>query len=212
MALSSLLMSAVALYAVPEAHSLFGWPLYAMNFTGLNNESLHIQLEMAKAALTRETCAGQPQPAKQVWVGRRTAYLCNYQQSISVYTAAVKQHPSYAPLYRHRGHRFLSTRQFQAGEADLAIAENLIQNVPGQDYFEADGAPNQYNIPLSTLHFNIRYHLGVWHLSHHVMLKILIAIAMPRSQQVSSRGLRRCHCYLSGTLRGGVCNSAKLHV
>ena len=57
--------------------------------------------------------------------------------------------------YRHRGHRFLSTRQFALAEQDLSKAEKLIASSFDSnrdidattksvfDYWEADGAPNQ---------------------------------------------------------------------
>jgi hypothetical protein len=62
-------------------------------------------------------------------------------------------------MYRHRGHRYISTRQYDKAIADLEKAVTLID---GQaDETEPDGLPNSRNIPLSTLHGNIWYHLGL---------------------------------------------------
>jgi len=68
-------------------------------------------------------------------------------------------HPNYAKLYRHRGHRYITVREFDKAIADLEKAAKLIQGVP--DEIEPDGAPNQYNIPTSTSHSNIWYHRGL---------------------------------------------------
>ena len=66
-------------------------------------------------------------PAKHVWVGRRLAYKWLYREALSAYTAALGDWPHDAPLRRHRGHRFISTRNFSKAEADLALADQLIQ-------------------------------------------------------------------------------------
>jgi hypothetical protein len=62
-------------------------------------------------------------------------------------------------MYRHRGHRFITVREFNKAIADLEHAASLIRNRP--DEVEPDGAPNPYNIPTSTLNANIWYHLGL---------------------------------------------------
>jgi len=64
-------------------------------------------------------------------------------------------------LYRHRGHRHITLRELDEAIADLGRAAELIQGVP--DQIEPDGAPNARNIPVSTSHFNIWYHLGLAH-------------------------------------------------
>jgi hypothetical protein len=69
--------------------------------------------------------------------------------------------PDDARLYRHRGHRYITLRQFDAAIADLTKAASLIEGKP--DEVEPDGQPNAANIPVSTLGFNIWYHLGLAH-------------------------------------------------
>jgi tetratricopeptide (TPR) repeat protein len=62
-------------------------------------------------------------------------------------------------MYRHRGHRFLSLRLFDQAIDDLEKAAELIEGKP--DEVEPDGIPNERGIPVSSLQFNIWYHLGL---------------------------------------------------
>ena len=96
-----------------------------------------------------------------IWLGRRTAYLGRYKDAIRIYTQGIEQFPSDARLYRHRGHRFITLRCFDAAIADLDKASKLITGTP--DEIEPDGLPNARNVPTSTLQSNIWYHLGLAH-------------------------------------------------
>ena len=96
-----------------------------------------------------------------IWLGRRTAYLGRYKDAIRIYTQGIEQFPSDARLYRHRGHRFITLRCFDAAIADLDKASKLITGKP--DEIEPDGLPNARNVPTSTLQSNIWYHLGLAH-------------------------------------------------
>ena len=94
-----------------------------------------------------------------IWLGRRLAYPGRFREAIDVYTAAIEKFPQDARLYRHRGHRYLTTRQFDLAIADLTTAARLTKGKPDEP--EPDGQPNARNIPTSTLQFNIWYHLGL---------------------------------------------------
>lgn len=96
-----------------------------------------------------------------IWMGRRTAYLGQYREAIDIFTHAISLHPEDARLYRHRGHRYLTVREPVNAIADFQRAVELIEGTP--DEVEPDGLPNARNIPTSTLHFNIWYHLGLAH-------------------------------------------------
>jgi len=96
-----------------------------------------------------------------IWVGRRMAYLGGYQQAIRYYSKGITLHPAEARFYRHRGHRYISTRQFDKAIADFNRAVQLIENT--KDQIELDGIPNRLNSPVSSLHTNIFYHLGLAH-------------------------------------------------
>ena len=94
-----------------------------------------------------------------IWLGRRTAYLGDYQKAIEIYGEGIKKFPNDARFYRHRGHRYISTRQLDKAIADLENAVELIEGT--EDVVEPDGIPNRLNRPVSSLHTNIYYHLGL---------------------------------------------------
>ena len=140
----------------PQATSLFGVPLYPIKFDKLQQQSNELLLTIAKQELQTATCSD---PAHNVWIGRRQAYAWNYTQAVDTYSRAIKKHADYAPLYRHRGHRHITRRNFSLAEFDLANAVKLMDK--DKNEWEADGQPNAHNIPLSTLQFNSYYHLGL---------------------------------------------------
>jgi tetratricopeptide (TPR) repeat protein len=98
-------------------------------------------------------------PESAIWVGRRLAYPGRFREAIAFYTEAIKKFPRDARLYRHRGHRYITTRQFALAIKDLKTAARLTKGKP--DELEPDGQPNARNVPTSTLQFNIWYHLGL---------------------------------------------------
>jgi hypothetical protein len=82
-----------------------------------------------------------------------------YREAIAVFTKGVEQFPSDARFLRHRGHRYITTRQFGRAATDFERATKLVHGKP--DEIEPDGQPNARNIPTGTLQFNIWYHLGL---------------------------------------------------
>lgn len=116
----------------------------------------------ARLAEARRELAEHPGDAERVvWVGRRLGYLWRMREAIDVYTRGIDDHPRYAPLWRHRGHRFISIRRFDDAVRDLERAAQLIRGQ--RDETEPDGAPNELNIPLTTTAFNVWYHLALAH-------------------------------------------------
>ena len=120
-----------------------------------NAPSLTENYEIAKQAYTENP----NDPDALIWFGRRTAYLGNYEEAISIFSTGIQLHPQDARMYRHRGHRYISTRQYDKAILDLEQAVDLIEGQ--KDEIEPDGLPNSRNIPLTTLHGNIWYHLGL---------------------------------------------------
>lgn len=94
-----------------------------------------------------------------IWLGRRTAYMSEYREAIAIYSEGIAKHPDDPRMYRHRGHRYITVRQFDDAIADLERAAQLVAGT--DDEVEPDGMPNARNIPTSTLHSNIWYHLGL---------------------------------------------------
>lgn len=142
---------------VLEATSLLGTPLYRPELSDERRAELEANLAAAEAAL-----AESPDAADAiVWVGRRQAYLGRYNDAIATYSRGLEAHPDSPHLYRHRGHRHISTRKLTEAVADFEKAAALIDGQP--DEVEPDGAPNAAGIPTSTLQSNIWYHLGLAH-------------------------------------------------
>lgn len=98
-------------------------------------------------------------PDTLIWYGRRTAYLGKYKDAIKIYTQGIEKFPQDARIYRHRGHRYISTRKFDRAIEDFEHAARLAEGK--EDEIEPDGIPNARNIPVSTLQGNIWYHLGL---------------------------------------------------
>jgi tetratricopeptide (TPR) repeat protein len=96
-----------------------------------------------------------------IWLGRRTAYLGHYAQAIEIFTEGARKHPRDARMLRHRGHRWITLRQFDHAIADLTKAADLERGK--RDTIEPDGLPNARNIPLTTLQSNVWYHLALAH-------------------------------------------------
>jgi tetratricopeptide (TPR) repeat protein len=96
-----------------------------------------------------------------IWYGRFLAYAGEYKKAIQVYSDGLEMHPNDPRLYRHRGHRYITLRQFDSAISDFKKAAQLIQGKP--DQIEPDGMPNRHNIPVSSLHTNIWYHFGLAH-------------------------------------------------
>jgi tetratricopeptide (TPR) repeat protein len=94
-----------------------------------------------------------------IWLGRRTAYLGRFDEAIKIYTEGIRKHPRDARMYRHRGHRLITTRRFREAVKDLEKAAQLMKGKG--DEVEPDGLPNARNVPTSTLGSNVWYHLGL---------------------------------------------------
>ena len=138
----------------PEATSLAGKALYPPT-TIPNRSKLDADLTQAEKAL-----ASTPtDPEALVWLGRRQAYLWRYQDAIATFSRGIASFPNNPKFYRHRGHRYITVRQFAKAQADFEKAAALVKGRP--DEIEPDGAPNPSGQPRSTLQFNIWYHLGL---------------------------------------------------
>lgn len=121
-----------------------------------------------------------------IWLGRRTAYLGRFREAIQTFTEGIRKHPGDARMYRHRGHRYLTLRDFDRAIADFERAEELTRGKP--DEIEPDGLPNARNTPIGSLQSNILYHHALAH-----YLKGDFARALPiyqRSNELSTNADR----------------------
>lgn len=140
-----------------QAVSLDGKPLYS---APAGKEVLE------RLATARTTYEANPEIADSIiWYGRRTAYAGDFRGAIEIYTEGIEKFPDDARMYRHRGHRYISIREFDRAIDDLEHASRLIEGTENET--EPDGLPNALNIPISSLHGNIWYHLGLaYYLNH----------------------------------------------
>lgn len=133
-----------------ETVSLFGRPLAAPPAPAPALQALEQARRDFDAAPTED---------HYIWLGRRTAYAGRYRDAIGIYTDGLARFPESYRLYRHRGHRYISDRQFVRAIADFEKAAALVRGRPLE--VEPDGAPNRAGIPVSNTQFNIYYHLGL---------------------------------------------------
>jgi tetratricopeptide (TPR) repeat protein len=140
-----------------QAISLFGDTLYPPELPPDALAEREAQLAEARADYDRDPSAADA----IIWLGRRTAYLGDYREAIAIYSEGIEKHPDDARMYRHRGHRYITVREFDHAIADLERAAQLVAGTA--DEVEPDGLPNARNIPTSSLHSNIWYHLGLAH-------------------------------------------------
>ena len=100
-------------------------------------------------------------PENVIWLGRRTAYLGEYREAVRIFTEGVFKNSNDPRIFRHRGHRYITIRLFDAAIQDFEKAEILMRN--RADTIEPDGLPNEYGVPTSTLKSNVWYHKGLAH-------------------------------------------------
>ena len=136
-----------------NVYSVSGETLQAL----IPSESSRAKLEIARMNYLKNPSDSDA----MIWLGRRIAYTGDYHGAIDVFSQGIRKFPEDARFYRHRGHRYISIRQFDNAISDLEFASQLMKSQPNQ--IEPDGLPNKKNIPLTTTYGNIWYHLGLAH-------------------------------------------------
>ncbi|KYG83830.1 hypothetical protein AWN68_03230 [Roseivirga echinicomitans] len=137
-----------------QAYAVDGTPLHIPERSDEATTTLTSNLKEAQKNFDDD-----PSEMNTIWLGRRWAYLSNYNKAIEVFTEGINKFPNSYKLYRHRGHRYISTRQFSKAESDYKKAFEMMDREKIE--VEPDGAPNSMNIPLSNTQFNILYHYGL---------------------------------------------------
>lgn len=140
-----------------EALSLDGRELFSPSYTP---EQLATREARLEEALQKHLAAPEDVDA-MIWYGRRLGYLGRFRESIEVFTRAAVLAPDDPRPLRHRGHRWISVREFQRAIADLGRAAELAAGRP--DEIELAGQPNARGVELDTLKQSIYYHLGLAH-------------------------------------------------
>lgn len=140
---------------VVEARSLDGRALLAPAMTA----DVKAKRETDLAAAEAEFAKNPDDADALIWVGRRLGYLGRFRAAIAIFSRGIAQHSDDARFLRHRGHRYITLRQFTRAIDDLARAVPIMLSKP--DAIEPDGQPNARNAPTGTLYFNVYYHLAL---------------------------------------------------
>ena len=142
-----------------------------------------------------------PSLPNTVWYGRVLGFRFRIEEAIAVFSEGLERFPDSFELLRQRGHRYLSTRRFAEGQADLARAAALIEGMP--EWIEPDGKGNELPVPATSIQFNTWYHLA---LAHYLLREWDAAEAAYRKCLEWVRpedwdGLTACNDWLYMTLR-----------
>ncbi len=113
-------------------------------------------LEAARARYEED-----PTEERVTWYGRVLGFRYQFDEAIRIFSEGLERYPDSYQLLRQRGHRYLSTRRFAEGLADLQRASDLIEGLPY--WIEPDGEDNELPIPQTSIQFNVYYHLGLAH-------------------------------------------------
>ena len=98
-----------------------------------------------------------------IWYGRRLAAMYRFKEAVVIFSTGISFHPGAPELYRHRGQLYIIMRLPDAAIADLQKAAAL--SMDRMIETEPDAIPNQLDLPLTNLRFNIYYQLGLaWYL------------------------------------------------
>ena len=112
---------APTLVAPAEAISLLGDTLKRPALDSVSRARMQAQLDQARL----DASARPNDPDALIWVGRRLAYLGRYRDAIAVFSDGIQRFPKDARMYRHRGHRYVSVRQFDDAIADFDRAAGI---------------------------------------------------------------------------------------
>lgn len=127
---------------------------------------------------------------RYIYAGRLLNYLNDPEGAVAMFSEGIERAPDDARLYRHRGHRYLTIRQYEKAVADLERAAELVRGQPDEhEFWQKEtqdeivkiilGRENEIDtihMPVnaetiaktqgsykSTLHGSIYYHLAVGH-------------------------------------------------
>jgi tetratricopeptide (TPR) repeat protein len=142
MKFSSALIATITVAVVIVAGSAFAQTATQPEYISPAGVKFYAQKDEKNAVAEAETkLATDPRNVDLIFaLGRAQASVWQYREAIATYTRGIEIAPNNALLYRHRGHRFITLRQFDKAINDLERAAKL----------KADD-------------FDIWYHLGLAH-------------------------------------------------
>ncbi len=140
--------------ARPETTSLLGVPLYPIQLAPEAKQAADERIRLAREALAKA-----PGSADAIlWLGRQLAVAGQVREAVDVFTRGIAKFPNDARFYRHRGHRYVTLRQFDKAIADLTRGSQLVAGKP--DHQEPTTADAKV-MSSETVDYAIYYHLGL---------------------------------------------------
>lgn len=140
-----------------EATSLLGQALLRPDL----DDGFRAQQRQLLAEARSDLSANPKDPDALIWVGRRAAYLGRYREALEIFSRGITEHPEDARFHRHRGHRYITVRDFDRAISDFTRAAELLEGQAPR--VEPDGLPNARQQPTGTTHSSVWYHLGLAH-------------------------------------------------
>lgn len=138
----------------PETTSLLGVPLYQVPMAP---EAKQAAEEIVRQA--REALAKAPASADAIlWLGRQLAVAGQVREAVGVFTSGIAKFPNDARFYRHRGHRYVTLREFDKAIEDLTKGSELIAGKPDQ---QEPTTADPKVMSSETVDYAIYYHLGL---------------------------------------------------
>lgn len=110
-------------------------------------------------AEARQKLARDPSEENFIGLGRQAANAGRFREAVKAFSDGLSKFPQSYRLLRHRGHRYITLRQFVRAIDDLERAAELAKGKPLE--IEPDSIPYKSDRPLSNTQYNIYYHLGL---------------------------------------------------
>lgn len=87
---------------------------------------------------------------RYVLAGYVNAYVKKYQAATDLYSEGISLHPEDASLYRHRGHRYITLREFDKALADFQRAAELVEGKPDEiEFYQPENLQDIINLILN---------------------------------------------------------------
>ena len=134
----------------PEAYSFTGKPL-------MPKSADSVSLAKSDSLVAAVRNKSEMSEVDYIDMGRSLVNTFRYKRAIENYSEGIDRFPNSFRLLRHRGHRYLNTRQLEKAIVDLTRAEELIR--AEGEVFEYDAAGK----PGATYQHQIWYHIGLYH-------------------------------------------------
>ncbi|MBU2513575.1 hypothetical protein KJ966_19715 [bacterium] len=139
---------------IPVAVSLMGKECYPQPIPGRYLLLGKLVLWEAKRKYLKN-----PNERYTIWYGRLLSYANRFEEAFAVYDDGIKRFPDSFRLYRHRGHRHISTYQLDKAVCDFNKAAELVEGKPLE--WETDGIRCRLPIPPERTQWQIFYHQNV---------------------------------------------------